>query len=259
MLHITPIPAFQDNYIWALGVDSQVWLVDPGDGVAAGQWLAAHHKQLQGLLITHHHADHTGGIARLAAEHPGLPVYGPAEIDGITRPVAGGQHIVLAGLTLDILAVPAHTLDHIAYYLRPENDHPGALFCGDTLFAAGCGRLFEGSPAQLAEALGRFADLPPATLVCCAHEYTLANLAFARAADPDNPAVEERWQRANCQRQAGIPTLPSTLADELASNPFMRAHTPGVQAAVTRHLAAPVTDALHTLTVLRQWKDTFRG
>lgn len=259
MLHITPIPAFQDNYIWALGVGDKVWLVDPGDSEAAQQWLNSHSKQLQGLLITHHHADHTGGITELQQHWPGLQVFGPGSIKGITEPVSGGQTLALGGLSLRIYAVPAHTLDHIAYYLEPADDHPGALFCGDTLFAAGCGRLFEGTPDQLAAAMATFAALPPATLVCCAHEYTLANLAFALAAEPDNPAINERLQRARCQREAGLPTLPSTLADELASNPFMRAHEPAIQHQVNAMTGADAQNALETLAALRRWKDNFRG
>lgn len=259
MLHITPIPAFQDNYIWALGIDEKVWLVDPGDGEAAQHWLTSHNKQLQGLLITHHHADHTGGIAELRHHWPSAQVFGPGTIEGITEPMADGQVLLLAGLRLQIHAVPAHTLDHIAYYLEPALDHPGALFCGDTLFAAGCGRLFEGTAEQLAAAMTTFAALPPATLVCCAHEYTLANLAFALAAEPGNAATAERVQRTRCQREAGLPTLPSTLADELATNPFMRAHEPTIQQQVAAHTGKATKSALETLAALRRWKDNFRG
>lgn len=257
MLDLSPIPAFDDNYIWALRHGDQAWLVDPGQAGPARAWLDQQELQLAGLLITHHHGDHIGGIAALAAGRPALPVYGPTRVAAVNRPIADGQVLALGPWQLSVMAVPAHTLDHHAYYLQPGRDHPGALFCGDTLFAAGCGRLFEGSADQLASALTRFAALPPDTLVCCAHEYTLANLRFALAAEPDNEALTQRQQRAQCLRQVGLPTLPSTIAEELATNPFLRVDQPGVVASLNALGGSPLASNNQRLAALRRWKDQF--
>lgn len=257
MLDLSPIPAFDDNYIWALRHGQQAWLVDPGDAEPALAWLHQQGLQLAGLLITHHHGDHIGGIAGLTAHQPDLPIYGPARISAVNHRIADRQLLQLGPWQLTAMAVPAHTLDHHAYYLHPGQDHPGALFCGDTLFAAGCGRLFEGTPDQLASALSRFAALPADTLVCCAHEYTLANLRFALAAEPDNGDLVLRQQRAHCLRQVGLPTLPSTIAEELATNPFMRTNAPTIVASLRAHTEAPLDSPVQRLAALRRWKDRF--
>ncbi|UTA46437.1 hydroxyacylglutathione hydrolase [Simiduia sp. 21SJ11W-1] len=259
MLDLTPIPAFSDNYIWALSDGRQCWVVDPGEAEPVERWLALQALPLAGILITHHHADHIGGVAALCQARPGLPVYGPEtpKIRAITHPVDAGQRVTIGPWVLEILAVPAHTLDHIAYFLAPDDQQPGALFCGDTLFAAGCGRLFEGTPAQLHRALAQFKALPPSTLVCCAHEYTLANLAFAQAVEPGNSAISERCTQEQCKRAAGLPTLPSTLALELATNPFMRTHIPEVQQKAHLQAGTPLADEAEVMGALRRWKDNF--
>lgn len=259
MLDITPIRAFTDNYIWALSDDQRCWVVDPGDAEPVERWLACRQLTLAGILITHHHNDHIGGVDALRAARPTLPVYGPdsAKIPQITEAMNAGNALQLGPWTLTVLAVPAHTLDHIAYYLQPDSHQPGALFCGDTLFAAGCGRLFEGNPSQLHKALEVFKQLPPATLICCAHEYTLANLAFAATVEPCNPHIEQRITQEQCKRSAGLPTLPSTLALELATNPFMRTDQAAVQASAQRFAQQPLTTPIDYMGALRRWKDTF--
>lgn len=259
MLDITPIPAFTDNYIWAISDGRNAWLVDPGEAEPALAWLAQKHLSLQGILITHHHLDHIGGVTAILHHIPNIPVYGPSNpnIGSITRKLQEGDTLTLGNWQASVMAVPAHTLDHIAYYLAPTATQPGALFCGDTLFAAGCGRLFEGTPAQLHRAMQRFQNLPPETLVCCAHEYTLANLRFAEMIEPDSTALRERAQQEQCKRQAGFPTLPSTIALERATNPFMRAHIAQVKTQAARHAGETLENEVAVIAALRSWKDNF--
>lgn len=253
-MNIIPLPAFRDNYIWLIHDDRHAVAVDPGDAAPVLAYLSSHGLSLSAILVTHHHADHVGGLPALLEAGP-VPVFGPASehISGISDPLSEGDRIRVPGigLKLEVLEVPAHTAGHIAYHA------PGILFCGDTLFSAGCGRLFEGTAEQLDIALRRLAALDPHTRVYCTHEYTLSNLAFARAAEPEN-AERDRYA-AYCEtlRAKGRPTLPSTIALEKDINPFLRAGEPGVIEAITRHTGVRPRNALETLRALRAWKDVF--
>lgn len=257
-MDIIPLPAFRDNYLWLLSDGTHAAVVDPGDAAVVEAALAQRRLSLTAILITHHHPDHTGGVAALLARHP-VPVYGPAReaIAGVSQPVREGDVIRLAApaLTLRVLDLPGHTAGHIAFV--SEGLEPGLVLCGDTLFSAGCGRLFEGTPADLADSLGKLAALPDATRVVCTHEYTLANLAFARAAEPDNRARDAWAQECEALRAHGRPTLPSTIGREKAINPFLRCTEPGVIAAVSAHTGARPADAVACLGALRAWKNVF--
>ncbi|MEZ5609680.1 MAG: hydroxyacylglutathione hydrolase [Rhodocyclaceae bacterium] len=252
MRQIVPLPAFKDNYIWLMHDGRHAVVVDPGDSAPVRDFIALHDLTLAAVLITHHHADHVGGLAGLS---PACPVYGPAreDIAGITHPVQAPDLVSIPEfeLTLQVLDVPGHTRGHIAYYA------PGVLFCGDTLFSAGCGRLFEGTPAQMFNSLNTLAALPDDTQVYCTHEYTLANLAFAQAAEPENPARDRWLEECRTRRSAGEPTLPSSIAREKVINPFLRPDSPSVRNALARHTGHTPFDALAAFTALRAWKNTF--
>lgn len=316
MLNISPIPAFDDNYIWLLRQEGQylATVVDPGDEEPVIARLAAEGLTLAAILLTHHHGDHIGGVADLLARWPQARVYGPRDrrIRLVTDPVGEGDRIAPPGLatSFQVLEVPGHTATHIAYLAdypgaagdvaastaanrsppaaggRPPSagtggeisgaigaraasgtsgangavsalgEGAGALFCGDTLFAAGCGRVFDGTFDQLAASLARIAALPPDTLLYCAHEYTLANLGFAAWVEPDSPALRERRAQVEALRAANQPSVPSTLAAELATNPFLRTAMPGVRAAAAAFAGKPLTTHAQVFTALRQWKDS---
>lgn len=257
-MRLTALPAFDDNYIWALvDDDGNAVVVDPGD---AAPVLAATESGLwpTAVLLTHHHADHCGGVAALRKRWPSLPIYAPhdprIEID--CQRVGEGDHIDLNGRGFRVIEVPGHTRSHIAFVGAGAQAH---LFCGDTLFSLGCGRLFEGTPAQMLASLDRLAALPADTLVCCGHEYTLANAAFAAVVEPRNAALQRRTEEANAMRTAGRPTLPSRLADELACNPFLRVDAPEVVASLTHRLGRAPVDRVEAFAELRRWKDGFRA
>ena len=252
MITIRPIPAFNDNYIWHLQQNGEHWVVDPGD--AAPVMGALNGERLTGILLTHHHFDHTGGVPALTSAFD-CPVYGPGTIDGVTHPLADGDQITLLDRPWEVMAVPGHTLDHIALLMK--GDEVYSLFCGDTLFAGGCGRLFEGTPAQMHQSLSRLAALPADTRVYCTHEYTLANLAFALAVEPDNQALIKRQQEAQAQRRKNAPTLPSTIGLERATNPFLRAEEPSVRRQASTQGAEPEANSVEIFATLRHWKDNF--
>jgi hydroxyacylglutathione hydrolase len=219
--------------------------------------LDAQGLQLAAILVTHHHADHVGGVDALRPRLRGL-VYGPARenIPAPFEPLRGGDIISVVGLSFEVIDVPGHTAGHIAYVQRGV-DHSPLLFCGDTLFSAGCGRLFEGTPAQMAESLARLNALPGDARVCCTHEYTLSNLRFAAAVEPDNAAIARHTEACQRRREAGQPTLPSTLATEREINPFLRCAEPAVMAAA-RSQGARSDQGVEVLSVLREWKNRYR-
>jgi hydroxyacylglutathione hydrolase len=258
-MHIVALQAFRDNYIWMIHDRHRALVVDPGDAVPVEAACKAQGLELAGILVTHHHADHTGGILDLLAQRQ-IPVWGPAAetIPGISQPLHDGDHIKPSGFNLEfeILHVPGHTLGHIAYF---TDGGPGKrlLFCGDTLFSAGCGRLFEGTPGQMLQSLDRLSRLPADTRVFCTHEYTLSNLQFARHLEPGNTAVQDYTAWCQQQRAALQPTLPSTLERELHVNPFLRVSEPEVQDQLTAHAGHKPVDRTEAFTLMRQWKNDF--
>lgn len=231
MLEILPIPAFEDNYIWLINNGRHAVAVDPGDATPVIRQLEQSRLELDAILITHHHYDHIDGVAELVSKY-GVPVYAPAKetYDFAHIPVIEGQKVILQqlNLTLNVIEVPGHTLGHIAYYAHP------LLFCGDTLFSCGCGRLREGTAEQLYHSLQRLALLPPDTEVYCTHEYTETNIGFALKLDPHNPALLQRQQEVNDCRKANRPSLPTTIGQELQTNPFLRCHTGVIRQAANR-------------------------
>jgi len=256
-MKLIALPAFTDNYIWMLHDGSQALVVDPGDSAPVVQALASQRLALSGILVTHHHGDHIGGLEGLRSLLKG-PVFGPAreDIPAPYIPLADGDSAELLGLRFEVIDVPGHTSGHIAYY-HPDVDGRPLLFCGDTLFSGGCGRLFEGTAAQMHASLSRLVALPGDTRVCCAHEYTLANLRFAHAVEPgnDNIGAYARW--CEQQRAHGEPTLPSSIAQERLVNPFLRCDEPAVKSAAREHgaLSSAPSDVF---AALRQWKNEFR-
>ncbi len=259
-LSVSRVPAFADNYIWLIhGAGprrGRVAVVDPGEARPVLAALKAGGLTLDTILITHHHADHCGGVEALL-DHAEVPVFGPAgeHIPGRTAPLVEGAQVVLAGLGLNfrVLDIPGHTAGHIAYVGH------GALFCGDTLFSAGCGRLFEGTPPQMLASLDKLAALPAATRVYCGHEYTAQNLKFAAAVEPGNAEVHAYTAEVTAKREANAATLPSTLGLEMRINPFLRTRLVAVRAAANARVGRALTDDAEAFGVIREWKDGFRA
>ncbi|MDY0330343.1 MAG: hydroxyacylglutathione hydrolase [Thiomonas sp.] len=272
-MHTEALAAFRDNYIWLIrpGVDDpRTLVVDPGDAAPVIDAFERRGLELRGILVTHHHSDHVSGIRDLLqwwrekrpADAP--PVWGPAAepIPARTQALREGDGFTPPGwpLRFAVLEVPGHTLGHIAYVASAlQGDQPAALFCGDTLFSAGCGRLFEGTPGQMHGSLNKLSQLPENTTVNCAHEYTLSNLQFARAADPLNEAVVAHQKRCLALRAEGLPTLPSHIGLEKQINPFLRTDQPGVLQALERLRGEKPRDAVQALAWLREWKNDFKG
>lgn len=258
VVEVTPVAAFADNYIWlvhGLTDRARVAVVDPGDARPVLEALAARGLRLDAILITHHHADHVGGVDALV-ERTGAPVYGPAAetIPRRTASLAGGDYVKLdsLGLGFEVLDVPGHTAGHIAYYGH------GSLFCGDTLFSGGCGRLFEGTPAQMLDSLDRLRALPPETRMYCAHEYTASNLRFALAVEPVNADLVSHADLVAQWRANGRPSLPTTLGLERRINPFLRTREATVRAAAERRAGRALADDVDAFAVVREWKNEFR-
>ncbi|MBP6006563.1 MAG: hydroxyacylglutathione hydrolase [Rhodoferax sp.] len=255
-MKLIPIPAFNDNYIWMLHDTQLALVVDPGDAQPVREALAQHQLTLAAILVTHHHGDHTGGVDELR-QATGAKVFGPAR-EPMPEPLQrlqNGEFVDLLGLRFQVLDVPGHTAGHIAYFAEEPGESP-LLFCGDTLFSAGCGRLFEGTPAQMLDSLTRLAGLPDATRVCCAHEYTLSSLRFALAVEPGNADTLAYQARATQLRASHMPTLPSSIGLERAVNPFLRTHLPHVASAVTQ-MDAKAQGPVGVFAALRTWKDQF--
>jgi len=260
-MELIALPAFSDNYLWLWQQDQQAVVIDPGEAAPVLKALDDQGLSLAAILVTHHHADHIGGVQELQ-QATGAQVWGPAreDIPSPFTPVMQGDNWILLGQRVQVMDVPGHTAGHVAYFLPNAQPQP-VLFCGDTLFSGGCGRIFEGTPAQMLDSLDRLAALPAATQVCCAHEYTLSNLQFALAVEPRNSDL--RTYVAQCQqlRAEGSPTLPAQLGTELQINPFLRARHPDVRHAVAQHAglsALEQTNDVAVFAALREWKNDFR-
>jgi hydroxyacylglutathione hydrolase len=251
---VVPLRAFRDNYIWTLRNDRHAAVVDPGDAQPVLSYLQQERLELCAMLLTHHHADHVGGVAELLA-HRDVPVYGPRgePIATLSQAVGEGDEVQIAqlGLRFRVLAIPGHTRAHIAYY------GANSLFCGDTLFACGCGRLFEGTAEQMFASLAKLAALPDETLVYSGHEYTLANIDFARAVEPDNADLLARAASDAEKRSGDRPTLPSTIGREKKTNPFLRCLQPAVIDSANKYMGARVSDPVRVFAAIRQWKNGF--
>lgn len=252
-MQLHPLPAFADNYIWTMTGDAgRVLIVDPGEAGPVQDFLRDGRRPAA-ILLTHHHADHIGGTAELLETWPDLQVIAPQDgrIRHVTRVVGQGDTVEVGQWRFDVQEIPGHTLTHIAFHGH------GVVFCGDTLFSLGCGRLFEGTPGQMWASLTKLASLPPETRICCGHEYTVNNSRFASVVEPRNLALRRRSEEARTMRDRGLPTLPSTLADELAANPFLRADAPEVRQSLRARLGREPVDSVEAFAELRRWKDGF--
>ena len=266
LLQVRSIAAYDDNYIWLISDKHCAVIVDPGDAAPVIKHLTEHHLTLTTILITHHHADHIGGVADLLTWCESLGqekpvVYGPAH----ENIAVVAEHLIESDVVsisrpaceFTVLDVPGHTSGHIAFYLNAgQQPH---VFCGDTLFATGCGRLFEGTPAQMVDSLNKLKNLPDQTLVHCAHEYTLSNIKFALAVEPKNQELLAWQQTAQTLRQQGVPTVPTTIAHEKSVNPFLRCEESSVIESVKQHQAIKDTHPVTVFAHLRSWKDTFKA
>jgi len=256
-LQILAVPAFADNYLWLIHDGVHAAVADPGDAAPILNVLAEHQLSLTAILLTHHHADHVGGVP-LLLQHFQVPVFGPAKenIPQVTHPLAEGDRITVPQLelSLQVIDVPGHTRGHIAYFAPSHH----WLFCGDTLFAGGCGRLFEGTPAQMVQSLAKLAALPDSTQVYCAHEYTLSNLRFANEVEPQNAALQQRIKEEQAKRDRGAPTVPSTIAIEKATNPFLRYEERSILDKLIQKKRISTEEPIAAFAALREWKNSYR-
>jgi len=258
------LPAFSDNYIWLLSRNGHAVVVDPGQAAPVFEHLQAYQLELDAILITHHHPDHVDGVAQLKAAHPAARIYAPLG-EPLPLPIDAAlkedDEVVLPnlGLTFTVLDIPGHTLGHIAYFGDLNDEHAEQaqplVFCGDTLFAAGCGRVFEGTPGQMLNSLNKLKALPLETRVCCAHEYTLSNLRWALQVEPGNTALQTRMRHAQALRTQGLPTLPSSIALELETNPFLRTLQSSVAQAASLHVGHELDSSVAVFAALREWKN----
>jgi hydroxyacylglutathione hydrolase len=248
------VPAFNDNYIWLIihASTRQCLIVDPGEADSVLAALQQHQLEPTAILLTHHHFDHVGGVEKLLTYYP-MRVFGPAaeNISTVTEPLSGGEVLSELGEKLSVIAIPGHTRAHIAYYFK------GSVFCGDTLFTAGCGRIFEGTAPQMFASLMRLANLPDNTYIYCGHEYTTANLQFAITVEPDNPAILARIESSKQLRRQNLPTVPAPLNLEKQTNPFLRATEPAVIEAASAYAGTALQDPIDVFRTLRMWKDSF--
>ena len=262
MWHVQAVPAFADNYLWLLTGDgnNRAAVVDPGDAVPVLEVLQKNALELSAILITHHHADHIGGVQRLMACYSGVQVYGPEDprIPMVRHVMREQSRFPLDFLqaSFEVMEVPGHTKTHIAYYADASDSVVSRLFCGDTVFACGCGRLFEGTPAQMHTSLSKIKALPPTTEIYCAHEYTLDNIEFAKWVEPDNANLLVREREAKALRKVGKYTVPSQLADECKTNPFLRFNQPDVIKAAERYAGHALNTEAEVFAAVRHWKDT---
>jgi hydroxyacylglutathione hydrolase len=257
VMNLTAVPAFSDNYIWMIDDGRNAIVVDPGEARPVEAALDAKRLALKGILVTHHHADHVGGVDTLRARLQG-PVFGPAH-EKVPQPCEGhveGDIVEALGLRFEVIDVPGHTAGHIAFFNREGAGEP-IVFCGDTLFSAGCGKLFEGTPAQMFNSLGKLSALPDATRVCCGHEYTVSNLRFAQAVEPGNTDIARHAEACQALRSVGRPTVPSPIGRERRINPFLRCTEPNVIDAAVAHGASGRSGS-EVLAAIRTWKNEFR-
>lgn len=255
-IQIVALAALRDNYIWAITHPQQrsMLVIDPGEASPVLDYLQQQELTLQGILLTHHHWDHVNGVAELVRAHP-APVYGSQEnpYQGVTHRLVDQERVKINDYfpSFACIAIPGHTLDHLAYYSE------GLLFCGDTLFAAGCGRLFEGTPAQMYDSLQKLATLPGHTQVYCAHEYTLDNLRFAHQAEPSNSHILQRMHAVEALRKQGLPSIPATLSEELQTNPFLRCDVTEIKQQAEQYSQQSLPDPIAVFAALREWKNSF--
>lgn len=252
MLTISSISALKDNYIWVIeNLDKHCIVVDPGDAAPVLEALKRNHLKLDAIFLTHHHYDHTDGVAELVQHFPKIAVYGPAssKMPEVTHPVSDKDVFTILDTQFTISAIPGHTLEHICYYTK------GMLFCGDTLFSVGCGKIFEGTPEQMYQSLSLIASLPDETKVYCAHEYTQANIRFALVADPNNAELKQYSDKIDKLRSKGKSSLPSTIGIEKNINPFLRTAQETIRSTIKKR--TNVQTDVDTFAALRRWKDEF--